>query len=254
MDTLCINTQHQQFNSTYNLLGFVSTEELKMKNWKVKIIAATLLLSILFSNGVLAATSQQKKIADAVDPLMVHILMEARDLCTKNFDYSSKNYKKNIRKIYDGKLSEKNKAVLATDNTKSTYYMSCPGVYINRMDLSKVKKQYTNLFGTKKPVIKLPIVESATDLSSYYYHCAMSRGNYVYNYSCETESALSKKLISVKKLQSGKYAIKKKYDFYTHWMYKQRGEKPSVSSIVTIYVEKNRESSYGYNIVGLTIS
>ncbi|MGN0355770.1 MAG: hypothetical protein ACI4EI_11965 [Muricoprocola sp.] len=226
-----------------------------MKNWKIKIIAATLLLlSILFSNGVLAATSQQKKIADAVDPLVVHILLNARDLCTKNLDYTSKNYKKNIRKIYNGKLSEKNKAVIAAGNTKTTFYMTHDQAYIDRMELSKVKKQYTNLFGTKNPVIKLPVVESATDLSSYYYRYAKSRGKYVYTYSCESEFALSTKLLSVKKIESGKYAIKKKYDFYTHWIYKQRGEKPSVSPIVTIYVEKNNKSSYGYNIVGLTIS
>ena len=211
------------------------------------------MISLFVSNTVFAATSQQKKIANTLDPFVVSILAEARSYCARDYNYSSKNYKKYIRKLYNGKLSAKQKSMIAASNTKASSYVDYYEASIGKISLSKVKSKYTNLFGTKRPTLKLPVVKSMKNVSSYYLGYAMDK-KYAYSYSSEMELAYSTKLVSVKKTGSGKYTLKNRYDFYNHCMSKQRGEKPNVSVTATITVKTTKKSSYGYIITGLKIS
>ncbi len=69
-----------------------------------------------------------------------------------------------------------------------------------------------------------------------------------FNYSPEIGLAYLAKVLLVKKTESRKYILKKRYDFYNYWMSKQWVENQNVSVTAMITSKTNIKMSYRYNI------
>lgn len=231
---------------------------------KKRILSLIMIFFLLFAcipmNASAAKVSKaQKKVANKVDYFVWMVLLETQWKVNKAYNYKSyvskKQFLKQLKKVYNGKLNSRHKTVIAASQVNILNWITsdelCPAD-LGSMSSSKVKKEYTKLFGTKKPSINLPTLKSVTDLDRYYLMCG-KKGNKVYRYSTETEDDYSDSFVGVKK-NGSTYTVTKKYKYYSHWGIKARGEKPTQIITVKIKLKKKPSSSYGYNIIGITFS
>ena len=105
-----------------------------------------------------ASYTNQKKIVKTVDSFVWSLFSESLEAA--NYEASDKKIKTLIKKKYNGKLTTEVKSAIAAD--KATGYQelySDPPYTIETTSLSKVKKSYTNIFGTVKPKLELKKVK-----------------------------------------------------------------------------------------------
>lgn len=168
---------------------------------------------------------------------------------------SKKEYLSQLKKVYNGKLGSRQKAMIAAEQVnvaKWVYPSSIEPEAVGYKSLSKVKKVYKNLFG-KSISVNLPSVKSVTQTSKYYLSSYAKKGNIVLRLSFDAEDDYSSRFVSVKK-SGTTYIITKQYKYYSHWGIKYRGGKPTHTVIVKIKLKKKPSSPYKYNITGITFS
>lgn len=222
-----------------------------MKNMRKRVLTA----AVIFVLGIVmaatpaaaASTKKQKKLAKCVDSFVWSVLDEARSQAAGG---DAAAYRKAVKGIYGGKLTGRVKSLIAAQNTKG-YTKEAGYDFQYSVSQKKVKKTYTKLFGKKKPKIDLPAVASPADEGSYVMDYAKA-GNKVYWLTYDGHSDVTIKQGSVKKSGS-KYIVTRKYKYYAHWGLKANGSKPSVTVTAKITMKRNKASSYGYKITGLSI-
>lgn len=201
----------------------------------------------------------QKKVADTTDYFIKMVLTETqwkvRSVYPGESNVLKKQFLKQLKKVYSGKLTSRQKAVIATsqiDVTEWTMPDELSPYALGTKSLSKVKKEYKKLFGTKNPSIKLPVLKKIEKVDQYYMMYG-KKGSKVYALSMDTEDDFSSSYVGVKK-KGSTYTVTKKYKYYSHWSLKENGKKPTQTITVKIKLKKKSSSSYKYNVVGITFS
>ena len=175
---------------------------------KKKFLGMFLCLLILLSGTVhvSAAEKKQVKTAKCMDSFVQLVLDQARAQVSGSQDAAL--YKSAVKKIYKGKLTAQQKAVIAAWNT--TGYKKVSGSdFVTKVSLSKVKASYKRLFGTTPKTLSLPKVNNPRQETGYVMDVA-TKGSSVYMLTYDSESDMDVKQVSVKK--SGRYwVVTRKY-------------------------------------------
>ena len=217
---------------------------------KKKFWGMFLCLLILLSGtaSVSAAEKKQVRAAKCMDPFVHLVLNQARMKVSGSQDAAL--YKAAVKKIYKGKLTKQQKAVIAAWNTNG-YKKLSGSDFVTKISLSKVKTSYKRLFGTTPKALSLPKVKNPRQEVGYVMNVAM-KGSKVYMLTYDSESDMDVKQVSVKKSGSS-WIVTRKYSYYSHWGRKANGLAPTVTMTARITVKKCSKSSLGYKITGVTL-
>ena len=208
-------------------------------------ITASLLLGVV---PVHASVKQQKKLAKCVDFYVWELLDEARMEASGSQDGTL--YKKALKKLYNGKLADNQKALIAAMNTKG-YKEYASKDFTEYISASKVKNTYKQLFGKTPKTLRLRKVSDPGNENGYQNGYA-AKGNKVYRLTYDSESDMIAGNGSVK-ASGSKIVVTRKYSYYSYWGLKANGMAPTAKVTAKVTLKKNKASSYGYTITGLTL-
>lgn len=224
-------------------------------------VSVFFLVFLLFPNKVEASSvsNAQKKVANTVNYFVYAVLRQTQWRVRKVYKYdhkvTKKEYLSQLKKVYNGKLGTRQKAMIGASQVKASKWSAPPSICpqeIGYISLAQTKKVYKKLFGSNTSV-NLPSVKKPTQTEKYYLNAYAKKGNTVYGLSFDAEDDYSSGFVSARK-HGSIYTITKKYKYYSHWAIKSRGEKPTQTIMVKIKLKKKPSSPYKYNIIGISFS
>lgn len=211
------------------------------------------------SGDNLSETNISKKMEDlsgSVDSFVYEVIMNSYTdyMRQQSVKPSYSKLKAEISKNYNGKLTNKVKSVISAENAngyKLYHTISNSPAQIWKTSSKAVQNKAKNIFGSSLTSIELPVWKSKNknNIDDFEMQLAKNKKGEIFTVYCDAENNIKSEIVRGVKGKKGVFTITKEYQYYIHWSNK----KPDYTITAIIKLKLNSKSSYGYNIIALSI-